>query len=85
LPDLTAFFASGRAVDLVIAFIVVEAVVLRLWWGRGRALDILLALMPGLCLLLAVRAALTGAGWEWVAFWITASLPAHLADIVRRR
>jgi hypothetical protein len=45
----------------------------------------LLALAPGACLVLAVRAAMTGAGWMWIALWLLASLPFHLADLARRR
>jgi len=36
-------------------------------------------------MLLAVRAALTGAPWYHVSFWLAASLPVHLADLRRRR
>jgi hypothetical protein len=41
-------------------------------------------LLPGILLLLALREALTGANWVWVALWLTVSLPAHLADFWRR-
>jgi hypothetical protein len=86
---MQAFFSSGHVVDLILAIIVVEYGVLA-WGGRGlgfRAglLDRLLALAPGVCLLLALRAALTGAAWPWVAAWLTASLPLHLVDAIRRR
>lgn len=69
----------------MIAFLVVEAVLL-LALARGRlgASGILLALLPGFCLLMALRAALTGAGWPWIALWVTASLPAHMLDLYRR-
>jgi len=46
---------------------------------------VVLALLPGALLLIALRAALTGAGWAWVALFVTLSLPAHLADMRRRR
>jgi hypothetical protein len=36
-------------------------------------------------LLLALRAALTGAGAIWVAAFLTASFPIHLIDLARRR
>lgn len=77
-------FASGRAIDLVLAVLLLEA----LWlWRRKRAPvgDILRALLPGAFLLLAVRAALTGAPWPLVALPLILALPAHLADIRRRR
>lgn len=75
-------FASGRAVDLVLAVMALEAIWLIA--RRGDAGAVLLALAPGALILLAVRAALTGAGWQWVALLLTASLPAHLADLARR-
>lgn len=54
--------------------------------GRRRPpVAVLLALLPGALMVLALRAALTGAGWPVVAFWLAASLPVHLADLHRRR
>jgi hypothetical protein len=58
-------------------------------WGSrdraGAALDAFCTLAPGACLLLALRAALTGSGWVWVAAFLTLSLPIHIADLARRR
>jgi len=86
---LENLFASGRAVDLILLFMGAEFAFL-CWRGRSRhqpgaILDRLLALAPGACLVLAVRAGLTGAGWVWIALWLAASLPFHLADLARRR
>ena len=76
-------FASGHAVDIVLAVMMIEAM---LMIGRGRArVDVLLVLAPGAMMLLALRAALTGAGWPWVAAALTVSLPLHLADLRHRR
>jgi hypothetical protein len=36
-------------------------------------------------MLLALRAALTGLAWPWIALALAASFPAHLADLARRR
>ena len=53
--------------------------------GRGwRGLDAALRLLPGALMLLALRAALTGAGWPWIALALAASFPVHLADLARR-
>lgn len=84
---MEGFFASGHAVDLVLLVIAAEFLWLTFRPGaaRGRTLDRLLALAPGACLLLALRAALTAAPWVWVAAGVTASLPFHLADVARRR
>ncbi len=78
------FFASGRAVDLVLAVLLAEALWLTLW-RRRNAVDVLLALAPGALMLMGVRAALTGAPWYHISFWLAASLPAHVADLRRRR
>jgi len=73
-------FASGHAVDIVLAVIAVEALwlVTRARWTVRAAL---FRLLPGALMLVALRVALTGGDWHWVALWVTASLPVHLADI----
>ncbi|MEQ9609493.1 MAG: hypothetical protein RLN99_17680 [Kiloniellaceae bacterium] len=85
---MAAFFASGRAIDLVLAFMAVEAVLIFLHYrksGRGLTPGALLSLLvPGACLLLALRAALTGADWSVLAIWLLAALVAHLADLKQR-
>ncbi len=86
---LKTFFASGHAVDLVLFVIVAEFIFLstrrRRLGARASVGDRVLAFAPGVCLLLALRAALTGAGWEWIALALTASFPFHIADLIRRR
>ncbi len=84
---MQGFFASGRAVDLVLLVLAAEWAWLtwRPHAQRHRALDRTLALLPGACLLLALRASLTGAPWPWVAAALAASSPFHLADVARRR
>lgn len=84
MPDLASYFASGRAVDVVLVILVAEAAWL-IWRGRGQPLDIIVALLPGAFILLGVRAALVDAPWPQVALWLALSLPAHAADIARRR
>lgn len=85
---LGAWFASGRIVDAILAFMVVEAVLLIAWrarTGRGiAAADLLANLAAGATLLLALRAALAGAAWSWVAAALMAALVAHVADLSRR-
>ncbi len=80
---MSALFASGRAVDIVLAVMLVEVVVL-IARRRQAATTVALAFLPGALILLAARAALTGAGWPVVAAWLAASFPAHLADVRRR-
>ena len=87
--SLPALFASPHIVDLVLAVIVLEFAWLQLRPGaprnRGATLDRALALAPGACLLLAVRAALAGMAWPWTPLCLAASLPFHLADLRRRK
>ncbi|NVO16874.1 MAG: hypothetical protein HXX10_22850 [Rhodoplanes sp.] len=81
-------FASGRIVDVILTLVVVEAIALagyRRLTGRGLALRTLAAnLLAGGFLLLAVRAALVGAEWIWVAASLLAALLAHVADLTAR-
>ena len=77
---MSAFFASGHVVDLILLVIAAEAV----WLAVRRRTSLIAALIPGVLILLALRAALTGAAWPWIAMWLTLSLPAHLWDMRRR-
>lgn len=74
---------SGRAIDIVLIVIAIEAALIILVMQRPRLVT-MLALLPGVCLLLALRAAITDAAWYWIAFWVTLSFPIHLADIALR-
>lgn len=82
------FFASGLVADLVLLSLAVEVVVLAAWrrhTGRGpAAIDLLALALPGAFLALALRAALTGAAWPWLALALSAAFLAHLADLSRR-
>ncbi|MBX7497088.1 hypothetical protein K3172_14610 [Qipengyuania sp. 6B39] len=79
---MDAFFSSGHAVDVVLLVLALEAVVL---WRRGwRGGDITTTLLPAALMLLATRAALTGASWEWIALPLAASFPVHLLDLKKR-
>lgn len=87
--SLAALFASGRAVDLILALVVVEAVaiaILHRTTRRGIApVDLLPNLLAGVGLLLALRAALVDARWPWIALCLTGALVAHVIDLARRR
>jgi F0F1-type ATP synthase assembly protein I len=86
---MAELFASGRVIDLILGLVVVEVMVLALWrrrFGTGPDLGGLAAnLASGGFLLLAVRAALVDAAWEWVALALLGSLLAHLVDLYGRR
>lgn len=85
---LAGFFSSGRAADLALLVLAGEAVVLWLRerrTGRGpRLADVAPFLAAGACMLLALRAALVGAPWWWVAAALAGSGVAHGVDIARR-
>lgn len=82
------FFGSGRIVDLVLAMMIVEAIALGLYFrftARGIPFtDLLINLASATCLLVALRAALTGQSWIWVASGLVASMFGHLLDLSRR-
>jgi hypothetical protein len=76
-------FSRGHAVDGILLILLTEAVWLTRWrgWGIGATA---LRLLPGAFMLLALRAALTGMAWPWIALALAASFPFHVADIRRR-
>lgn len=79
---MTWLFASGHAVDIVVAVIALEWMWLT-FRGGWRALDALLRLAPGALMLAGLRAALTGQAWYWIALPLLLSFPVHLADLAR--
>ena len=85
---LRELITSGRIVDVVLVVMSIELIVSALIAKRrGIPLDV-----PGLAfnigagasLALALRASLTGSGWEWVAGWLVSSLVFHVLDVGRR-
>jgi hypothetical protein len=85
---LAGLFASGRIIDIILALMALETVVLLAFHrvtGRGVAPRALLPFMAaGVCLMLALKAALTGGGWQAVAGLLSLAFVAHLADIALR-
>jgi hypothetical protein len=80
-----AYLAHGGAVDLILAVMVIEYLALAPRQAAPeRRMDLLIALLPGLFLVLALRAALTGAPILWIAGCLAASFPVHLLDLRRR-
>jgi hypothetical protein len=82
------FFSSGFAADAIILFMVVEGIVLSSIQRRTRRgirpMGLFLSLGAGAGLVIALRAALVGAPWPWVAAGITLSLLAHAGDVYFR-
>jgi hypothetical protein len=79
---------SPHLIDLVLAFTILEAAALVLWrrrCGRGLAPRTIAAmLLPGVALMLALRAALAGAAWPFMPALLLTALLAHLADLWAR-
>ena len=85
---LEHWFEATRLIDLVIAFSLLEWLFLVRWYrrsGQGLAPDALRWMMlPGLCLMLAARSALSGAPWYLMALLLAAAGLTHIADLRRR-
>lgn len=81
MPDLTGYFASGRAADVILVVLALEA----LWLARrSGAATALAAVLPGALIVVGLRGALTDAHWTAVAVPLALSFPAHLWDLARR-
>lgn len=85
---LEALFASGRIADIALALMLAETALVWLYCrARGRPVaiaDLAWHAAAGAGLLLALRAALTGAGWMWVTAFLSLALAAHIGDLRRR-
>lgn len=80
--------SSAVVVDLVIGLTVIEGLALALYHrltGKGVPTgDFAVNLVSGLCLMLALRAAVADAAWHWIGLWLAAAGGAHATDLVRR-
>lgn len=85
---MSDFFTSGLAVDLVLALMAGEALLLlalHRYAGLGPdPADWLANLASGFCLVLGMRAFVAEAPWPWLAAALGGSLLAHLVDLRRR-
>ena len=85
---LAQFFLSGRVVDVAIAITLLEGLALAAYHratGRGVApRNFAINMVSGLCLMMALRTALTGSSWMMVALFLSASGAVHAVDIWRR-
>jgi predicted RND superfamily exporter protein len=86
--DLSEFIGSGRIVDLMIIFVVIEVVMLVVYWkrtGRGVPTVPLLAnIGAGGSLMLALGATLNGMSATTIALCLIASLIFHMTDLAIR-
>ena len=82
------WLASPHLIDAILAFTVFETAALGLWHrltGRGLSgLRLLATALPGMCLMVALRAALSGAPLPFVPVALAAALVCHLAELGSR-
>lgn len=75
-------------VDGLLAFLALEALVLAVVCRRSARGPTFAELAPnltaGLCLMLALRAALAQSGWPWMALWLACAGLAHAVDLWMR-
>ena len=79
---------SGWIAGIVLAALALEVTVVSvILWRRSRPLDMLsfvATILAGGSLVLALRSAILGAGWLFVAMYLAAALLAHAADLALR-
>ena len=80
---ILAFYTSPHLIDLILLFTVLEGTILARW-RKIPARTVTIMLLPGLCLLLALRAAMAGAAWPWVPVALTGALLSHFFDMRER-
>lgn len=85
---METWLLSGQLLDLIILLIALEAIVLLALRRRFTTIppiqDLLPNLLSGAALMLALRFALTDAGWQGIAACLSFALLAHVADLQRR-
>lgn len=85
---MSDWFSSGRLVDIVMVITLLEgAFLLALYRKTGRGVaprDFVLNMASGLCLMLALRLALSGAGWQVTALCLMAAGSLHGMDMYKR-
>ena len=86
--SLEQLYQGPLVVDIAIGFITLESLLLwafHKFTGRGIALaDCVLTIVSGVCLMLALRCALTPDGWPGMALFLIAAGIAHGADLRAR-
>ena len=86
--DMAYWVESGHLVEAILGLTGLEWLALSVYHrrtGRGVApREFGRNLLSGIALLLALREALAGASWVWIAACLTAALLAHLSDLGRR-
>ena len=85
---MLTFLASAHVVDLILAIVAAESIVLTMYWQvtrRGVApMQLLPNLLAGALLLLALRFALSDFAWPWYTACLAAAGIASVADLRQR-
>jgi hypothetical protein len=88
MESLLRAITTGRLVELIVLLMLLEAGLLLLWrWRSGGgvpATGSVAMIAAGICLMLALRAALTGADPGRIARWLSLALVAHVFDVATR-
>ncbi len=72
---------SPHLMDLIVLFALLEGTFLIRWLrGHVPARAVIAMILPGVCLMLALRATMAGAAWPWVPAALAGALIAHLWD-----
>lgn len=78
-------FATGRIVDFILVFMLLEAVgsilLNRRWRLRAVPAVVIFNLASGAALLMALRAALQQAAWPLIAAWLLVALAGHVGEV----
>jgi hypothetical protein len=80
---LRTILTSPHLIDLILALTLLEAVVVVSRRGLS-AIAMARMLLPGVFLLLALRAVLAGAAWPWMPAALAASLLTHIVELRSR-
>ncbi len=79
---------GGRIIDVIFGFMAIECLALlalnRVTQRGLKAIEILSPMLPGICLLLALRSALENESRFILLAWLLAALIAHLGDLKMR-
>ncbi|MFA5955588.1 hypothetical protein [Hyphomicrobium sp.] len=79
---------GGRIIDVIFGFMAIECfalLALNRFTQRGlKSIEILALMLPGICLLLALRSALENESRFILVAWLLAALIAHLGDLKMR-
>lgn len=88
MATLESLITSGRIVDIMLLFVVIEAVLISLCSYRSKklasALPLMITIAAGASLMMAMRATFMASAWPIVAAFLLAAMVFHIVDLVAR-